>query len=94
MYIEISVSKQDIVNGWSHDERYCPIARAVQRAFERKYRRRKVQWVAVGAGKADVYLDNDNRYIAKLPKHANEFIGQFDSGSAIVRPFKTRLNFR
>lgn len=76
--MEIEVTQEDIEKGQRHRSLSCPVALAVNRAFNGG---------SIYVGSSHIYDENDGMRTIDLPIEAISFIRVFDSGK-VVKPFK------
>jgi len=82
--MKVSITSFDIAQGKKSSARFCPVASALSRAFERDI------WV----GWAFCYSHPDSlpKMILPLPQEAQDFVINFDQGKN-VEPFDFEISF-
>lgn len=86
----INVTQEHIAKGLKGNSCQCPVALALNEAFEGKY------VASVGALTADLYIKKDRLFVlerlASLPQEATNFIMRFDK-EKFVQPFSFDIEF-
>ena len=83
MKIKISVTQEDIDNGWRRSCNCCPIALATRRVSG---------WKAPCVGNSLLWDDGDpHSYMLELPMVALDFINRYDVGDAVT-PFEFEID--
>ena len=81
--MKIQVTQSDIDNGVIRDCKYCPIALALQRAYNNP---------GLRANQGTFYNDNPYTYLGAFPTKVIQFIEELDMGLK-VEPFDFELEF-